>query len=324
MPQNINVRRPIRNSLVFISFVVLSILIGIFYFAQTIGLETDLPNPDETPADIQVGLRIEEINGLSDAHSAIIDLWEKDYTYRFNTPLVLVSIDYIYVSPNYIFNNKVCFQELSIMNREIEDSNYQNLFNKEDCAKLGINYFVDQSTDFAVLLYDKYETDYKDPYFYPFDTRSIDFSLLTKARILNETDEEITMNNSPRVDVVVTTIKSSRYVWKLESGGINNDASNLKLTLIHPLLYQLFGLLILFAMWIAIVSLPFTAEAENFWEVTIGIFGLWGIQGILLPDNIQGHTLIGDLILYLYLLLSGTIIFIFIRSMIRRWRQDYN
>ena len=83
-------------------------------------------------------------------------------------------------------------------------------------------------------------------------------------------------------------------------------------------------------IFIAILSLLFLAnvtdnngdEAESgYWEVAVGILGIWSIQEVLLPEFIEGPTIVGDIILSLYIFLSFIILFIFARSISKQLKK---
>jgi len=319
------VKRSNRNFLALLfewSIVLLAIIVIVFIFFKHINSsEYRLPEEQNTSDDIVIGLRVEEISWNDDTIFPI-ENWKKDYAKRFNVPLVSVSLDYIYVSPNYLSYNKIeqaCLSKIIVISSGNDDSEH-NLTREDLCSTKGINYFFNQSTNHATLLYNVYDGDYIDPYYFPFDKRSLSFGLSVDARLLDVNNQEVPSSIQPQVNVKISSNKG-RESWNLEN---TNTLNNLKLTLRRPIMYPILSYIMLPVILIAIVSLLFLITDNkddieaDYWQVAIGILGIWSIRDVLLPNFIDGSTIVEDIILAFYIFLSFIILFIFVKSLVRR------
>lgn len=312
-----------------VSIVILAIsIIVLIFFKHINSSEYQLPEEQNTSDDIVIGLRVEEINWNGETIFPI-ENWKKDYAKRFNVPLVSISLDYIYVSQNYLsYNNieQVCLSKIIVIAGG--DNIFEENLTKEDlCSTEGINYFFNQSTNYATLLYNVYDDNYIDPYYFPFDKRTLSFGLSVDARLLDASNQEVASSIQPQVNANISSNKG-RESWILENTNALND---LKLTLHRPIMYPTLSYIMLPVILIAIISLLFLITENkkknnddveaDYWEVAIGILGIWSIREVLLPDFIDGPTIVEDIILAFYIFLSFIILYIFIRSLIKRLRK---
>lgn len=295
--------------------------------------QNKIPNEQNEIADIVFGLRIQEleknkINKLdyTGIQNISIETWEIEYAQTLGTPVVLVSIDYIYISGKFLDSNHA--DQICIRKFEIRANNNvgtpKSLIKENLCNSEGTNYFVNQSTNFAVLLYNKYDDKYRDPYYFPFDNRSISAEITIEASLLDANQQELAVSNGkePSINIYVVS-QNGKDAWKLES--YNNGIITFALN--RPIMYPVLSVLLLIVIFIAILSLLLLVDdtmAENddaaeagYWEVAVGILGIWSIQEVLLPDFIEGPTIIGDIILALYVFLSLIILYIAGRSVLR-------
>lgn len=308
---------------IIVFFIALPIIAGLFLW-QFFSSESHIPQPADTSSDVIIGLRIEELNNEDVIGSRTNDVnddldkisllpWKKEYMQRLNVPIVSVSLDYIFVSPSFLSTNQICFSSLKIHKNDF-NSDEQNLIKEEICARSGVNFYINQSTDFATFLYDKYGGDYVSPYFYPFDSRTINLGLLLDARFLDANNKELSSIVNPQVTTLVVSQRSEN-VWSLKS---TSQINNLELTTRRPIIYWLLSVLMLPVIFIAISSLIFLDDEEGYWEVAVSILGIWSIREVLLPESIKGPTIVSDIILTFYLFLSFVILFIFTRTFINR------
>lgn len=320
-------RFPTRAEWIFLLIAFVSSFV-IFYI-HIRSSQNRIPNYQNETADIVFGIRVKEldkneINKFNQKETPDIPLesWEIEYAQIFDTPLVLMSIDYIYVAEKFLVSNsgnQICIVKIEI--RTNNDVGMPQSFIRENlCNGRGVNYFVNQSTNFAVLLYDKYNGEYSDPYYFPFDSRSISAELTIDAILLDADGKELSVFTRPTIQINVISQNGKDY-WNFEN---HKNDNNIKLTLHRPLMYPILSVLLLVVIFVAILSLLLLVDDKNeknddaaeagYWEVAVGILGIWSIQEVLLPDFIEGPTIIGDIILALYIFLSLVILYIFVRS----------
>lgn len=313
-----------------------SLSISIFYI-HIRSSQNKIPNYQNETADIVFGIRVKEldkneINNFDQKETQDISLetWEVEYAQIFDTPLALMSIDYIYVAEKFLVlnnANQICLAKIEIRaNNNIGIP--QSLIRENLCNSRGVNYFVNQSTNFAVLLYDKYGGEYRDPYYFPFDRRSISAELTIEAILLDAEGKELSLFTEPIIKINVVS-QNGKDFWDLEN---HKNSNNIKLTLHRPLMYPILSVLLLVVIFIAILSLLLLVDDKNeenddaaeagYWEVAVGILGIWSIQEVLIPDFIEGPTIIGDTILSLYIFLSLVILYIFVRSALKNLKGN--
>lgn len=78
-------------------------------------------------------------------------------------------------------------------------------------------------------------------------------------------------------------------------------ASIVTIELQRPLGIRVLTILLLVSTTLFIAALYYVEETGTFMEVAIGILlGLWGLQDVLIPSDLEGQTMIGAIILGLY------------------------
>jgi hypothetical protein len=214
------ITRNIKNVTILIVTCIFSVQIY-----QLVKSSNPLPNEQNIQADIQIGLRIDEID-RNELDLASLELWESYYTYNTNLPLVIISVEYIYISPLFISRNdikSVCFQGIYIENKDVRveikesEPHLQNLVTNYKCAESEMNYIP--SKNFAVLVYNPYKYGFRPPYFFPFDKRTINFDLSTKLTFRNDEDNDVDIKSIPNVRAVGRAQNSGESIWLLK----NND-----------------------------------------------------------------------------------------------------
>lgn len=318
-------RSPSPTTVVLVLIVI--IVIVMFFMQQVQNSSYDLPDISHTSSDLVIGLRVDEIDP-GEIVNLSIESWKKDYIQRYNVPIISIALDYIYVSQKFLSTDQICFYNLSVSTKESSPIT-QSLINEEICNVAGLNFFLNQSTRPITFLYDNYSEDYVDPYFYPFDSRKFPFLLAIDVHILDKNNQELSTVSVPSVSVAVVS-QRGKEVWLIEN---SDQINNLKLTSHRPLIYIVLSSLMLPVIFIAILSLLFLAEVPDkpgqededaesgYWEVAVGILGIWSIQEVLLPEYIDRPTIVGDIILALYLFLACIILFIFVRSLLKQLKK---
>ena len=95
----------------------------------------------------------------------------------------------------------------------------------------------------------------------------------------------------------------------------------------RPFAQKLLTIVVLISILAFIILLMYLDDVGSFAEVSVGILlGLWGIQDILIPANINVHTIVHDTIFILYILLAFAV---FARLVIKplllnRFESDIN
>jgi hypothetical protein len=283
--------------------ILLAPLIIILFYLVTVPVSREVlfyPKSMLSPK-IVIGFKIKE---LGDNEFSAIDVpqWQQDYYSKFNIPPVVVSLDYIYVPQNpQISNKELCIGELNI--KHFVPNRYQftesNLLKTTSpiCLDLGMTYFVFHESKQKAFIYNRH----LDPFWYPFDYRSLDFEILVdgslKGKELGKLDYVVDIVSIPPRWVSWIVLPKSED--KLDIQNVN-----LSVYLTRPLLYPLLSVLVPFTVFMLLVRiLPNVArERGSFWEITVGlILGLWGFSEVLIPGYINFPTLIGYVILSLYI-----------------------
>ncbi|MCL1495857.1 MAG: hypothetical protein M1G31_34685 [Pseudanabaena sp. Salubria-1] len=156
-------------------------------------------------------------------------------------------------------------------------------------------------------------------YYFPFDERSLyigpHISLYTndneKQKIV---DYEIAgWVTAPNSDEKIIFENSDR-----------DRQPNIRVYLYRPFAYRALTLILLGSLFLFIISLAFLKDNGTFLEVSIGIlFGLWGVQNILIPQNIKDTTIISSLILTLYICFVFVAFIRFVRFILWRWLDQF-
>jgi hypothetical protein len=117
-------------------------------------------------------------------------------------------------------------------------------------------------------------------------------------------------------DIEITPIQ-------IKVNGRNKPAFQIDVTLRRLLSVRILTVLLLLILVGFITFLPFVKETGSAIELSLGIFfGLWGIQDVLIPGDIEYTTLIHSLLmmLYTYLAVAAVIRFVSI-PMLKQARE---
>lgn len=295
------------------SYLIVIIALGLVLILQIneiVSAVSPFPRDGFTSADIQIGLHVDEVD-RNEIEETPLELWEKSFVSKTNLPLVILSLDYIYLSPQFILENNaktICFQEISIQNLDVDQSPKQNLVEREECVEYGVNYIA--SGDYVALIYNVYKPGYKDPYFYPFDERTIRFDLVTNIRIYDNDKKEIAAKSLPIVTAVTRSYNSGENLWILSTESDNNQDRFQILEMRRLLIYKILIGFVILLVFIVIRHLHLMKRRSDFFQVATGIFlGLWGMREILIPSSIATITLVDTIFLFLYLLIAMFIIY---------------
>lgn len=141
-------------------------------------------------------------------------------------------------------------------------------------------------------------------YFFPFDRRQIRAKAYDELVYFHSDGNIQIREYRPSVQLMITAPE-----WEEKASFIEPYDGNFVIDLKRPLSTQILTIVILAAAFIFIFFLPFINELSNFLEVAVGVLlGLWGIQNTIIPDYIEGTTIIDNLILILYVFLAFVIL----------------
>lgn len=140
-------------------------------------------------------------------------------------------------------------------------------------------------------------------YYYPFDKRTSEINIIG---IFSE--KGVASNGSAKIisDLDYDIIGWAEFPFQDEVISISRQKDNNMQTVTVDLYRQqarrVLTIVLLASILVFIGFLPFVADSSSFVELSLGIvFGLWGIQGVLLPSDISGPSIIQSAILALYL-----------------------
>ena len=247
-----------------------------------------------------------------------IPKWQRDYYSKFEVPLVIISLDYIYIpSTPGLPHQKICVKALSIRH-SVPDKKRSTesrllLTTQPVCLNQGMNYFISDASELKSVIYNSY----LDSFWYPFDYRTLDFEIKMDGYTTG------VERNYPDLVFDVTTIPARWVSWKIYPASqqkLDYQSTRLGIILTRPLLYPLLSILVPFTVFMLLVKiLPnVVRERGSFWEITVGLtLGLWSFSEVLIPSYINFPTLIGYVILLLYIPLVR-----FIYSISWSYRRD--
>jgi hypothetical protein len=163
------------------------------------------------------------------------------------------------------------------------------------------------------------------PKMYPFDSRHSSFYVWTifvtpsGQRLSVAPDVQIIVDFQDwqeKVEISKTTVNTGNEIKKV---------TKVDFHLKRPIGLRILTIVLLTAVLASILLLIVVPETGTVLEVAIGILlGLWGIQGVLIPPDIQANTFVHFAILALYILLAWALAVRFLgRPIWLRFRQKY-
>lgn len=159
-------------------------------------------------------------------------------------------------------------------------------------------------------------------YYFPFDKRILDFDVwLNTYQEIGENKRALgTFAPDVKGYVDYPDWDETVTIQKVFSEEKGHDVTHVNIVLRRPLGYIAMAVILLSGLAVFSLSLIKVEEISSFLEVAIGILlGLWGVQTILIPDNVTWPTIIDPLILTSYGLLAFAV---FIRFAIKPlWRS---
>lgn len=302
-----------------ISFLILLIIVGLILFYQ-LGFQGKLdfkstgqnPNSLPTGQNLQIGLKGREVD-FSELSSVALDPFEEGIVNHLNVPLVLASLDYLYIPNGFLAEGeKLCIQKLEIESQGL-GSSAQKLIDPtlsggtDLCFESGQNIIIGEPT--VKLIYNRFSKEYIDLYQYPFDSRSLTFNVSIRAYVLGKTtDEKLFIKIG---DVGIQVASTEKEVWLIENHEGENVAGviEIKMTMMRHPKEKMLALAVLASLLMVLIGLPLFTNADSFWDAVGVLIGLWGIQEIIIPNYIHSNTIIRDFIGRIYLLIPVMIIF---------------
>jgi hypothetical protein len=251
--------------------------------------------------NIIVGLKIKELND-DDFKNINLPQWQQAFRTKFDIPLLVISIDYIYVPKSLIKDSSLCIDEMTVQSieprgRETTATLIKNT--NTTCLQPGINYLIQEipqeGKETQVFILDSLTN----PYLYPFDERKLTFIIRTKAFYMNKPEDENKFRINPAVEVQSTPpIWFSRALIQEKL-----DHEEIQVIMSRPPLYKALSILMPFSVLLILsLLMKYRQNIDGFWEVIVGlVFGLWGLSEVLIPSYINYPTLISSIILLLFI-----------------------
>lgn len=255
---------------------------------------------------IILGLRIselseEEVKGLK------LEPWQSNYYQRFDIVPVTVSLDFIFI-PSKFQNQEFCISELSIVVSGIESvyGNPKRLESKLFDAPTPYCLEKDLQTGTPIVLTggEMKAFDYQifiPSLWYPFDSRYLKIdSLLVKGTF----DEDIVFD--PAIQITNTSPRWIAWISKYDEPKGDSkhwEVTSMQITVARHSLYRVLAILMPFIVGFILLKISPLAKnnKDSFWEIIVGlILGLWSLSEVLIPNYIDHPTLIGNIILFLY------------------------
>jgi len=140
-------------------------------------------------------------------------------------------------------------------------------------------------------------------YYYPFDKRTSEINIIGIF-----SGKDVASNGSAKVARVLDydIIGWAKFPFHDEAISISrlkgNNMQTVTVDLYRQQARRALTIVLLASILVFIGFLPFVMDSSSFVELSLGIvFGLWGIQGVLLPSDITGPSIIQSAILAMYL-----------------------
>jgi len=315
------VRYAIRILIILACTGILYSLLYPLLFADTSKLEASFSDADRDPV---IGLIVTEwsqaIAGADNEKpgnaAGVLNLSpeQRELVDRFSIPLMIISLDYIYLPPLTISDtDRFCVQELSVLGeiKGLEDfelfRNSQKLLvdnTGQACFQAGLNYVVIDTVAVRPMLPRNRNLG---EYLYPFDDRLLGFEVLLKGYVEKKDGTTESVSN---IDVRIN-LSHTRWVETTTSEEFRVDgfvAKELQVTLKRSWVYRTLFFIIPIIALVALVSLIALENLGSFWEVSIAMLGLWSIREILIPNYINSPTIVDQTLTFMYILLLLVVI----------------
>ncbi|MCB0035508.1 MAG: hypothetical protein H6668_20585 [Ardenticatenaceae bacterium] len=151
-------------------------------------------------------------------------------------------------------------------------------------------------------------------YYYPFDKRNYNVSMSLN---ISSGQKDDLLALSPRILTPAIAVRSTIPNWDER---IAIEKGKIAIELYRPLAVRILTVILLSFSFVFILLLLAIKDLSNFRSATSSmLFGLWGIQNILVPDYIQVATIVDHIIISFYVLLACVISYRF--GIIPLWRR---
>jgi len=252
---------------------------------------------------IVLGLRIAETG-----QQPIVSQDQANSRGRYNGETMAVSLNYITIPSNKMKKGQqFCIQKFVVLNINTFTSNLDplegSLIENPICIGTGTTYFKYQKIPEGLI----YSED-SNPFYFPFDTQTLNFDILLDAFVLEQTGEKKTaLVDSKKFDIKADLYppkwqKNIKLIDRLvmDVGVVETD-----LTLKHPIFYRVLTMILSLLVLIILLTLQYIRNLEDFLQIAVALLlGLWGVQQVLVPDYIDFPILVNYVILLLYLYLA--------------------
>ena len=263
--------------------------------------------------EIIIGLTIKELSD-EETRRVALEPWQRDYYQRFEASPIAVSLDFIFI-PRAFDKRKICITELDIVSSGIAGVNVEPttivsklVFDTPFCLGPGKNYFVQQESETSETKVFDYAK-WTNSFWYPFDYRVFKIDLFL---VKGDFDKNIVFD--PALQITSASPRWISWVSKFgKSGGDTKqwEVESIRIVVARHMTYMALAILVPFIVTLILGKvLPAVINnVSTFWEIVVAlILGLWTFSEALIPNYIDHPTIIGNIILFMYVPLIAYIV----------------
>lgn len=193
--------------------------------------------------NIVVGLKIKELSEEDYKHITL-PKWQQLFRTKLDIPLMLITVDYIYVPESAFNKGRICIETLTIQNLKPEERQIEVVLVKSTasytvCLNPGINYLIQDSIESDIEIQAFILDSYTNPFWYPFDRRTLKFDLQLKAFYHEQpgVENKFTVNPAIETQTIPPTWFSRAFVSE------NPGGEEVRVVLSRPPLYAVLSVL---------------------------------------------------------------------------------
>lgn len=280
------------------------------------------------------GLSFQEMNDIFRNEKPITLILEIQLIDNGTQKFLKYNIGNIFINREYI-TSEICITGVFVQYPQVISSDDGFLFevNKPDFV-LNDSCVTPQSEPGGKVLsplYSEEEMMYKlsdgiDESFYPFDEWSVG-SVFLWLDIKDKSGKSLNVDTQIIPDLILPNWSGDIKLVQLPItvNGQQIQAFQVDMTLSRLLSSRFFSILLIAMSLLVITAILYIKETVATIELSLAILlGLWGIQGILIPSNMNGSTLIhiAIILLYVYFVAIISIRFLFLPTISRISKKD--
>jgi hypothetical protein len=170
-------------------------------------------------------------------------------------------------------------------------------------SKIKLRSGDDQAISVGVLPFDTGLS----PYFYPFDTRTLDLEIWVETEITYSDGSRKVFITAPNVGAQFNLPDWQLYLFKEQTTPEDGShpITRLQLSMQRPFASRLLTTTLLISLFIIILLLSFTKKIDAFIQASVAVLlTLLGIQDLLVPAGRTQSTIVDQTILVLYILFA--------------------